>query len=175
MNTVYVYHFAGSWSQSLDISVDSQLDISQPRIVSLIHCLPLTFLFKWNNLLSQSNVSAPFYWNFTTAHLHLCHSSFLASVHFNTLSSGWSMSPNSASLCETRLYLLSCPQPVGKCLTPSTITVQKRVILVCVCLSPPFRCASLWFNNLLRFYWRNKLSGVLFIPLLSLPIFLKST
>lgn len=30
-----VYHFAGSWPQSVDVSIDSQLDISQPHIMSL--------------------------------------------------------------------------------------------------------------------------------------------
>lgn len=35
MNAASVYHFAGSWSQSVDLSIDSQLDISQPHIMSL--------------------------------------------------------------------------------------------------------------------------------------------
>lgn len=37
MNAASAYRFAASWSQSLDISSDSKLDISQLHIMSLIH------------------------------------------------------------------------------------------------------------------------------------------
>ena len=180
-----VYHFAGSWSQSLDILVGTQLDISQPHIMSLIHWILLRLFMQIKSSAFQSNVSTPFCSNFSTANWYLYCYCFLLSVHFKpTLHSRVGACPRTLlvflkQICISCLvlswlgsdWLLAVAQ---QCNNIANMALQSHVF-VCVCLRPLFQCSSLWFNNLLGFYWGNKLSGVLFIPLLSLPAFLKST
>lgn len=163
MNAASVYHMAGSWSQSLDISVDSDLDISQFCIMTLIHWISLRYFIQIKSSAFQSSVSTPFCSNLSTANLHLYHFSFIASVHFKltlSLSCGWSISPNSASHPETKPCILSCPQLSQKWLTPgfSLANVQNgffNAFFWYVCVSPPMSCASLWLKNLLGFYWKK--------------------
>lgn len=80
----------------LDTSVDSQLDISQFHITTLIHWIHKGISSKSNHLLFQSSMSTPCLSNLSTANLHLYHFSFIASVQLKltlSLSYGSSISP----------------------------------------------------------------------------------
>lgn len=102
MNTALVYQLAGSWSQFLDTSVDSQLDISQFQIMTLIHWISLRHFIQIKSSAFQCSVLTPCHSNLSTANLHLSHFFHnFCTLQTNILSYGSSISPNSASLLET--------------------------------------------------------------------------